>query len=541
MIKVLFREAALTAMVMLLVSVGGFLALDRALRPDWFGLVGFAAVLRTDPDRLLGRDLPAIWNASPPDAPQRTLRDLRDLRREDPAASARLAARGTAALPTVLAQFPSLSPAQQRRVLLALARVEAGINAADPPPSPGPTGDLGPARQYWERYDAAHGLDFRDRYAERQAARLLGGLSANAGERVARLGSYGLPALVRAMSDARDPAAQARVVNALADLTGVPVRVRPSPDPAEVRYAVEAWRAWWFAHHAEYTTLGSWQRSLARAVETRYGQWLSRSLRGRLGVCAVTRRSIAAELRERIAVSSLAAGLGGLLGVGIAIAFGGGDVLRRRPLRARVLDLLGAVIPGLIALLAGWVALLRVLNPDAPVGSILGELLDRNGATRFIAASVACAALPGAALMQPRSSAFLDAVRVEAEAWTLRGQSPSLRRALRHAARIAAASLLCPLALAAPMVLTASLIVETALRLQGMGSLTAHAVAAADGPWLLIAVITVVPVILGRRWASLALVWLLGTRPDGRVRRFRGVSLPPPQLGEDRLSVPPPA
>jgi C4-dicarboxylate-specific signal transduction histidine kinase len=65
--------AALTAMVMLLVSVGGFLALDRALRPDWFGLVGFAAAVRTDPDRLLGRDLPAIWSPSPPDAPLRTL------------------------------------------------------------------------------------------------------------------------------------------------------------------------------------------------------------------------------------------------------------------------------------------------------------------------------------------------------------------------------------------------------------------------------------------------------------------------------------
>lgn len=530
MIKVLFREAALTAVAMLMASVVTFAALDRAMRPDWYGLVGFAGYLKVEPERLLGRDLALLWNPAPRDALQRTAADIDALR--DPsrsaAAQASIIARGTAGFPAVFVRLGQLPEPQQRRLLIALAGVEAGVSASDPPPNPGAQGDLAPARRYWERYDAAHGLDFRESYATRQASRLLGRESRNASERVAQLGTYALPALLRALNSAPNAEEQARVINALADLTGVAIRVRPNPPADDLRRAIEAWRAWWFVNRLNYVTLAPWQHNLERALDARYGRWVVRALRGRMGISAITHRPVSLELRERIGVSAFASGVGGLFGVGIAIAFGGAEALRQRPLRARLLDLIGAVLPGLVALVIGWLLLLRLLNPYDPLGATLDALIARNGFIRTLVASVACAALPGVWLLRHRSSRFLDAVRVEAEGWAVRGQRPSARRALRHAARIAAASLLCPLALVAPMVLTASILVETALGLQGMGSLTAHGLAGRDGAWLLVATLTVVPVLLARRWAALALVWVLGTRPDGRVRRFRAASTPPP-------------
>jgi len=528
MIRVLLREAVLTAAVVLLVSVAAFTLLDLALRPDWYGLAGFADATALPAERLRGRDLPLLWNPAPLDAAQRSERDIAALGTADAArASARIIARGTAGLPVALARLGGLDTLRQQRLLHALAALGARVGASEPPRATTDRASLDAARRYWDRFDAAHGLDFRPSYANRQAARMIGRESRNASERVLQLGTYALPSVLLALNATADLDAQARLVNSLADLSGVPIRVAAGASPQEVRFAVEAWRAWWFVQRPEYSTLAPWQRSLARALDARYGRWLARALQGRLGACAVSRRSVALELRERVPVSALGSGLGGLLGVGFVIAFRGAAALRARSLREKLLDLVGAVLPGLVALVLGWLLLVRVMTPGGAVGPVVAKISDTVGFARLFAASAVSAVLPAAWLERARSSTFLDAVRVEAEAWTLRGQSPSLRRALRHAARIAAASLLCPLGLAAPLVLLASLLVELGIGVQGMGALTVRALAAADGPWLLVAALTVVPILLARRWAILSLVWMLGTRPDGRVRRFRGVSLPP--------------
>lgn len=530
MIRVLLREGLLTAAALLLVSVLAFSALDLSLRPDWYGLAGFADAVSLPRERLLGRDLPLLWNPSPHDASQRTERDIAAL--ASPAtsaqAAARIIARGSAALPVALSRLPSLDPLRQQRVLHALAALGPTLGAAEAPPSPRDTGDLDAARRYWERYDAARGLDFRASYANRQAARMAGRESRNASERLLRLGTYALPSIFRTLSSTSDPGAQSRLVNVLSDITAIPLRVAPDARPDAVRFAVEAWRAWWFASQLEYTTLTPWQRSAARVLDTRYGRWLFRAGGGRLGLSVVTHRPVSLEVRERLPVSALTSGLGGLLGTGFAIAFGGAAALRSRSRREKLLDLLGAVIPGLVALFAGWFLLVRVVSPGGEVGPVVVKLSEGVGLGRLLAATALSALLPAAWLLRAGSSPFLDAARIEAESWALRGQSPSLRRALRHAARIAVASLLCPLGLAAPMVLLASLLVELALGVGGMGALTVRGVFARDGAWLLVATLSVVPILLARRWSMLSLVWVLGTRPDGRVRRFRGASLPAP-------------
>ena len=84
-----------------------------------------------------------------------------------------------------------------------------------------------------------------------------------------------------------------------------------------------------------------------------------------------------------------------------------------------------------------------------------------------------------------------------------------MREVLRHGARIGVASLLAPLGFAGPVVLLASLVVELPLGLEGMGALTVRALPARDAPWLMAAVLTTVPLLLGRRWARGLLVRVL--------------------------------
>lgn len=530
MIKVLFREAVFTAVALFVVSVVAFATLDRALRPDWYGLAGFAGTVPLDRARLLGRELPLLWNPDSLDAAQRTERVLEILGdpRRATAGEAELVARGSAALPALLARLPSLDASRQWRVFRVLAALGPTLGTGNPPPIPVGPADLAEARQYWERFDAAHGLDLRPSFAGRLAIRVAEHESRNAAERLEQLGTYGLPAVFRALDATRSTPAQVRLVRVLSRVTKIPLRLEPGAGSDEVRHTVEAWRAWWFVQRGEFTTLAPWERTTARFRDTRYGRWLARALGGRLGLNRVTHRANSLELRERLPVSALTSGLGGLLGTGLAIAFGGPAALRARARREKFIDLLGAVIPGLVALILGWLLISKFVSSEGAPGSAVLRLSETVGVVRLLAASALSAVIPAAWLLRARASPLLDAARLEAEAWTLRGQSPSPRRALRHAARIAAASLLCPLALAAPTVLLASLLVELGLGVRGMGALTLRALVAGDGAWLLVGILTIVPVLLGRRWALLALVWVLGTRPDGRVRRFRGASLPAP-------------
>jgi hypothetical protein len=134
-----------------------------------------------------------------------------------------------------------------------------------------------------------------------------------------------------------------------------------------------------------------------------------------------------------------------------------------------------------------------------------------------VLSTVACGALAALWFRRPAARLVLHAVRIEAEQWARESLSPTGLQVVRHGARIGAASLLAPMALAAPAVLLASLAVELVFGLRGMGELTARALARVDGPWILAAAVTLVPLLLARRWALGVLAWLLGVR-EGETR-----------------------
>ncbi len=513
MLYVALRETTLTALGLVAATVVSFVALDTVGDHDWFGAAHYAPTLGLDARRASTGDLPLVWNANVDDARARTIRDLERLRApatRDGAERA-LVARGSAALPVVMAHLDAL-PADARfaalRALSAGSRVLTGDETAPVPARPG---DDGAALAWWQRFYAARELDFRPGYASRQAERLATRESRNAAERVARLGTYALPNLVDALGVARSPEAVARVVGALSDATGVPMRLGAAPTAADATRVTEAWKAFWFARHLEYETLTPWQRTLGHVTETRYGQWLVRALRGRLGVSRVTGRPVSLELRERLPVSSFTSGLGGLVAVAGVIAFGGGPAMRRRALRTKLTDLVGALAPGLVAFAAAWWVLLRVTSRSDALRTA-AELFSGVGAVRSLASVAGCAALASLWLRRPKLRVVLHAVRVEAERWTSERLEPTNLDLVRHAARIGAASLLAPMGLAAPAVLLASLVVEVLFGLDGMGALTLRAAQALDAPWLMVGVTTVVPLLLARRWAVGVLAWLLNVR-----------------------------
>ncbi len=517
MIRLLLRETLLTIACMVLVTVAAFAALDALAAPDWFGAARFANELGLSPRSAATGDLPLLWNGPVDDARARTRDDLDGLaspsQRAASEAEARLLARGSAALPTVLVRLPSMAPAPRLAALRVLSAWSATLTGSESAPVPSRPGDDAEALRWWDRFYAAHVLDFRPGYAFRQAERLATRDSRNAAERVSRLGTYALPALVQSITSAPDGGGVTRVANAMADVTRLPLRLDADATEAERVRVADGWRAFWFARHLEYETLSAWQLTLGHVTETRYGHWLVRALRGRFGRSALTGRYVARELRERLPLSTLTSGLGGLLAVAGVIAFGGGAAMRRRPLKVKLLDLAGALVPGLVAFAGAWWVVLRVCTPTGDPGRAAASILAGSAGARVLLGVVACAGLASLWLRRPSKRLILHAVRVEAERWVAEERlAPTSVQVLRHGARIGVASLLAPLGLAAPVVLLASLAVEFALGLTGMGAHTLRAMLSLDAPWLMVAVTTIAPLLLARRWAVGVLGWLLSVR-----------------------------
>jgi peptide/nickel transport system permease protein len=516
MLRLFVREALLMALLLLLTTAAVFAALDLTWHPDWFGTAAIARSARFDPRHGSTDTLRLLWNPDVADARVRTLRDLDALSRssERMDAAARLAHRGSAALPTVMARLPHLAPEVRVAALRALATMAPGLTGGERAPEPTGLEDTPAALLWWDRFYSARLLDFRPGYATRQVERLVAHDSRNASERVTRLGTYALPALIEALTPLPGRESVARVTEALSLHAGLVMRVAPDASTADTARVAEAWRAWWFATHLEYETLSSWQRALGRVTETRYGSWLTRALRGRFGISRATGRPVSVELRERLPMSTFTSGLGGLLAVASIVAFGGGPAMRRRPLRTKMLDLAGALIPGLAAFLLVWALVLRACAPSGGAGALATSLFDGIGVLKATLSTAACATLAALWVRRPTYRVILHAVRIEAEQWASESLNPTGWQVLRHGARIGAASLLAPLGVAAPAVLLASLIVELLFGLRGMGALSTRALVPLDAPWVMAAVVTLVPLLLGRRWALGLLIWLLGVRTD---------------------------
>ena len=98
---------------------------------------------------------------------------------------------------------------------------------------------------------------------------------------------------------------------------------------------------------------------------------------------------------------------------------------------------------------------------------------------------------------------------------------------LRHGFRVGVASLFAPLGLSAIGLLGMSLLIEPLAGVEGMGDLTLRSLRHWDAPWLLVAIISAVPLAMGGRWARRVLVWALG---DPAARPAPPMSIVPPPM-----------
>src|SRR5204863_147186 len=80
--------------------------------------------------------------------------------------------------------------------------------------------------------------------------------------------------------------------------------------------------------------------------------------------------------------------------------------------------------------------------------------------------------------------------------------------------RVGLASLLAPLGLSAPALFVTTMVIEPTTGVQGMGALTTASVLRFDASWLLVAWISVVPLLMAGRWARRVLVWALSDAPS---------------------------
>jgi ABC-type dipeptide/oligopeptide/nickel transport system permease component len=505
MIRVLLREALLTALLLLVVSVTAFVLLDSTGQHDWWGTVAPAARFGVPREAALATDLPRLWNRRVADALVRTQADLAELGdpATRPAARARLLHRGTAALPVILAQLRRLPPASQQAALELLAELAPSLTGGEIPPA-----ERDAALKYWDRFVQLRGLDFRRAYARRLVQRLVDRESRNAAEQLTRLGTFALPAVFDLLEQPMDSDSAQRLTALLAEITGRPMRVPPGASLAETRAIVDGWRAWWFAERLEFESLGGTQRLAGHVLETRYGRWLSAAMAGRFGIAAVTGRPIALELRERLPASLFVGGLGGLLATALVVAFGGGPALRRRPLRTKLLDLTGALIPGLAAFLLAFALFVQLCAAPRPAAPLAREIFAHW--PRLAIAVVLLGAIAVLWLRRRAARVLLHAVRHEAEAWAIENRHPKLGEVVRHGARVGLASLLAPLGLSATAVVTIGTVVETLAGVRGMGALTLSSLRQWDAPWLLMATLSAAPLWMGGRWARRILIWALG-------------------------------
>jgi ABC-type dipeptide/oligopeptide/nickel transport system permease component len=514
MIRWLVVEALRTAASLLLVSIVAFVLLDATGTHDWYGTLAPARSFGIPEHEALLLGTPRLFVREVEDATLKTQRDLLRLGSAQSARAARnrLLSRGAVVVPTLLSNLDGQPPSVQQEAYAILATISPTLTGGERAPD-----DPARARLWWDAFRVLHEIDFRDTYARRHVQRLIDNDSANARERLSRLGTLALPALFEALNGTLDLSSARRLCAMLSDLTGQDRRLPLDASASQARALVEGWRAWWFVHRLEYVRLGQTQRSIGRITESRYGRWLDRLIEGRLGPTRVTGRGALVELRERLPRSTIVAGLGGLFATALVVAFGGGATLRQRPLSTKLVDLTAALVPGLVAFALGFVALCSMCAGSERTIVFVRSIFVEWPSLLF---AVALLTAP-AALFLRRDAArlVLDAVRSEAESWAHESRTPNPAQIIRHGARVGVASLLAPAALNALVILALSVIVEPIARVRGMGALTLRAITGNDGVWLLIAALSIVPIAIGTRWARTALVWAMGGRRAVFARR----------------------
>jgi ABC-type dipeptide/oligopeptide/nickel transport system permease component len=374
-----------------------------------------------------------------------------------------LARLGGAALPFVLPALDTLTPEGRGRVARALApvRMRMGFESEGE--------DQSQEVLFWSRFWEEHSIDFRPIVAEQAVRRVAQRSSAARRGEIRRLDTYALSELIRGMAAPIEREQDVERVAALselaADVTGREVlRLPARASVDEARTVAAAWQDFWNARRVEYTTYRGAERVVAMFRDTRYGNWVAQAVRRDLGVLQSGQSAWRALTSgARISVPLLLAGLVGSWLSGVvwaAVAAGAGREA------GRVLRL----VAGLSSALPAVVLAALLAPPEGPAPLALGVVV------------MLCAGLPLVSLYPGLGqSAGLGRRFVR----SLRALGASRWQAALGTVKLSSPALLVQLGTQTPSVITLAFVVEYALGLPGLGTLTIQSVKAADLNWLM--------------------------------------------------------
>jgi len=425
-------------------------------------------------------DLPRFVNPHPEDVRTRAASAVRRVVEgavaspgvEDP--SRELLRLGGAALPYVLPDLDRLRPVDRGKVALALAPIAERMGFVGLR-----RGDAEESSRFWERFWEDRAVDFNGGAVRRAVHRITEDGTLLRERDILEVDTFALGDLVLAISEATDQRTLARLTGLASHVAGRHVVLPEDASEAAVRRIKGDWEEWWFVHREDYVALEGGERVVARFLDTRYGKWLLRGARGRLGVSSRDGEPILDKLAERAPITFALTFLSLLLSYALAIPFGVFSAVRR----GEAVDVaLAAILFALYSLPTFWVAELLAHGFAGPLAVGASQALYTRSS--FLLAVLALSAGSVALLSRYERAAILDVLRQDYIRTARAKGVPALRVLVVHALRNALMPVVTLAGLQLPTSFGGAFVVEEVFRLPGMGYETLRAVEAHDAAWL---------------------------------------------------------
>jgi peptide/nickel transport system permease protein len=228
-------------------------------------------------------------------------------------------------------------------------------------------------------------------------------------------------------------------------------------------------RAFWLVHRADYAEYGAVERVAARITETRFGRWVLQAVTQRFGASWRTGEPVLDDVRRRAPLTFARASLGLLIAYGIAVPLGILTAARRTGALDRLTNLFLLLVHAFPAFILALMA--RAMSPR----------LARTDA--FVAVALALVALgPIARHMRSR---LLEEVHHDYVRTARAMGTPAWSIWISGIARNAFGSIVAFAAIQVPLILSATILAEEILSLDGLGPAAIAAVRARDVPWMM--------------------------------------------------------
>jgi len=231
----------------------------------------------------------------------------------------------------------------------------------------------------------------------------------------------------------------------------------------------ESLRAFWAVHRAEYVEYGAIERVAARITETRFGRWVIQAVTQRFGRSWRTGQPVIDDLVRRAPLTAARALFGLLLAYVVALPLGILTAARRGGVTDRASQLVVLLIhafPAFVLAMIARSAWPRLARTDA-----------------FVALAIALVSL--APIARHIRSRVLEEARQDYVLTARAIGTSNVSLWLGSIARNALGSIVAFAAIQVPIVLSATMLAEEILAMDGLGPSVFDAVRMRDVPWLM--------------------------------------------------------